>query len=105
MTNAQLIKRAALNSLGVLVYVYLVSLVMTNGDKIFGAADHKPFAPIAFLLLFVLSALITGGLVLGKPILLFLDGLKKEGVKLLIYTGASLLVLVLIMFAILIYLK
>jgi len=105
MKNSQLINRAIINALGVLVYVYLVSLIMTNGDKIFGTTDHKPFAPIAFLLLFVLSALITGGLVLGKPILLFLDGLKKEGVKLLIYTGASLLVLVLIMFSILIYLK
>jgi hypothetical protein len=96
MKNSKLIIRAILNSLGVTIYVFLVSQVMNNGEKIFGAVDNKNIAPIVFLLLFIFSALVTGGLVLGKPIMLYFDGLKKESVKLLFYTGASLFVLLLL---------
>ena len=44
-----------------------------------------------FLMLFVFSALLTGYLVLGKPIMMYVDGQKKEAVRLLFYTGAVLL--------------
>jgi hypothetical protein len=93
MKNSKLFKLAALNSLGVLVYIFLISLIMNNGDRIFGSVDNEVFAPVMVLLLFVFSALLTGGLVLGKPIMLYIDGQKKEGVKLLFYTGACLFVL------------
>jgi hypothetical protein len=98
MEKSKLIKRAILNSLGVLIYVVLVSVVLNNGQKIFGSLDNKVISPIVFLLLLVFSALLTGGLILGKPIMLYLDGFKKEGVKLLIYTGAGLFVWLLLAF-------
>jgi len=41
---------------------------------------------VAFLLLFVVSAAITGYLVFGQPILYYLDGQKKEALGLLGYT-------------------
>ncbi|NIM46902.1 MAG: hypothetical protein GTN40_01955 [Candidatus Aenigmarchaeota archaeon] len=41
---------------------------------------------VAFLLLFTLSAAVVGGLVLGKPIYLFLSGQKKESLKTALYT-------------------
>ena len=43
--------------------------------------------------IFILSALITGSLVLGKPILLYLDGQKKEGITLLFYTMIGLAII------------
>ncbi|MDP2944373.1 MAG: hypothetical protein Q8N57_02225 [bacterium] len=97
MKNSKLIMTAVLSSLGVAVYIFLVSLIMNNGEKIFGKMVG-PIAPVAFLLLFVFSALVTSGLILGRPIILYLDGKKKEGLKLLFYTGASLLVLLVLVF-------
>jgi hypothetical protein len=91
--NKKLVLFSVLHSLGVLVYVSLVALFMNNAEKIFGKTDNKFLSPVIFLLLFILSALITSSLVLGKPILLYLDGKKTEGVKLLIYTTVSLTVI------------
>jgi hypothetical protein len=104
MKNSNLIGRAILNSLGVLIYVSLVSLILNNGEKVFGQMN-KIIGPSVFLMLFVLSASVTGGLVLGKPILLYLEGFKKEGIKLFIYTGLSLLALILLSFMILFLMK
>lgn len=98
MKNSKLILTAVLNSLGVAIYVSLISLVMNNGDKIFGANDNEIITPIAFLMLFVFSALVTSGLILGKPLMLYFDGQKKEGLKLLFYTGISLFILMILIF-------
>jgi hypothetical protein len=48
--------------------------------------------------MFVFSALVTGYLVLGKPIMMYMDGQKKEALRLLFYTGAFLFILMLIGF-------
>lgn len=96
MKNSKLIQRGLVNSLGVLIYVFLVSLILNNGAKIFGEVDNELFAPVVFLMLFVFSALTTGSLILGKPILLYLEGAKKEAIKLLFYTGASLFIIIII---------
>ncbi|MFA5163652.1 MAG: hypothetical protein WC441_03970 [Patescibacteria group bacterium] len=94
--NLKLFKRAALSALGVLVYIFLLSLFMNNGNKIFGAEDNNMLAPILFLMLFVFSALVTGFLILGKPIMMYLDNEKKSALKLLFYTGVCLFVLLII---------
>lgn len=88
--NKKLILLSALNSLGVLAYVSLVVLFMNNAQRIFGKEDNSYLAPMIFLLLFILSALITGSLVLGRPILWYLNGKKSQAVKLLFYTIVSL---------------
>lgn len=80
-----LILRSFLNALGVSAYVAVVATVMQNGEKIFGKFNQI-IGPIAFLMLFVLSAGITGGLVVGKPLLLYFDNRKSEAVRLFIYT-------------------
>ncbi len=49
--------------------------------------------PTALLLVFIVSATITGLLVLGRPIYLYLNNLRSEAVKLLIYTVIFLLVI------------
>jgi hypothetical protein len=93
MNNNKLMGRASLNALGVMIYVYLVSLLLSNGQNIFGTMAGKVAGPMLFLMLFVFSALVTGYLVLGKSVTLYLDGAKKDSLKLLFYTGVDLLAL------------
>ena len=96
MKNSKLALLSALNSLGVLAYVSLVVLFMNNAQKIFGKNDQPPLTGIVVLMVFILSALITGSLVLGRPIMFYLDGKKAEAVKMLLYTMAGLFVLLLL---------
>lgn len=80
-----LILRSFFNALGTTAYVAGVATIMQNAEKIFGEMD-KATGPIAFLMLFVLSAAVTGGLVLGKPVLMYLNNQKSEAVKLFLFT-------------------
>lgn len=93
MNNSSLVRLAAGNALGTALYVFLVSQLMTHSQQLFGKIENSFLAPMVFLLLFVFSALVTGSLVLGKPIMMYVDGQKKEGVRLLFYTGAFLFIL------------
>ncbi len=81
----KLIKRGFLNALGTGAYVAIIVTIVFNGEKMFGSINSA-LAPIAVLLLFITSATITGSLVLGKPLLMYIDGQKKEAVHLLLYT-------------------
>jgi len=92
MKNSKLINYAIAHSLGVLAYVSLVVTFMNNAEKLFGKED-KPLTGVIVLLLFILSALVTSSLVLGRPIMMYLDGEKKDAVKLLFYTAAGLFIL------------
>lgn len=100
MNNNYFVKRAIGDALGTTAYVFLVSQIMTRGDQLFGKIENNLLAPMVFLLMFVFSALVTGYLVLGKPIMMYVDGQKKEAVRMLFYTGATLFVLMLIGFII-----
>jgi hypothetical protein len=83
MERSKLVLRSLVNALGATAYIALVAIFLSNAQNIFGAEEKKIFLiPLAMLLLFVLSAAVVGGLVLGKPILLYLDGEKKAGVEL-----------------------
>jgi hypothetical protein len=75
--SSKLILRGALSAIGVFIYVAAVAWLMFNGEKFFGKATSF-WMPVALLLLFVLSAAITGLLVLGKPILLYFNGEREN---------------------------
>jgi len=90
MNNSKITLRAFFDALGVLIYIFLVGSVMIHGEEIFGKVEGIVGMSL-FLLLFVLSASVVGLLVFLKPIQLYLDGMKKEGVKLLISTVGFLL--------------
>jgi hypothetical protein len=92
MNNKEIIKQSLLSSFGVFLYVSGVAWLMQNGEKLFGKMDHV-YGTIAFLLLFIFSALITGLLVFGFPALLFFEGNKKEAVKMIVYTTGWLFVI------------
>lgn len=104
MKNSKLATYSIIHSIGVLVYVSLVALIMNNGQKWFGNANNI-LGATAILLLFVLSAAIVGALVLGKPTLLYLDGKKKEAIKLFLYTISSLAIIILIVFTTLLFVR
>ena len=97
MKTALLAKLGALHALGVVAYIFLVAFFMNNASKWFGGEDGF-FAPVAALTLFVFSALVTGGLVLGRPVTLYLDGHKQDGFKLLLFTGLSLFIIMILIF-------
>lgn len=91
MKKSQYILKSFINALGVLVYVSGVALIMFNMEHAF---DNEPsfLVPVLMLLLFVTSAAITGSLVLGKPVMLYLDNQKKEALIFLASTLAWLVV-------------
>ena len=101
MTN--IIKRAFINSFGTAVYIILVATFIFSLQNL-SIKEEKVIIPIGMLLLFVFSAAITGFLVFGKPIMLYIDGKKKEAVSLLGYTLAILFLITVLVFILLIIL-
>ncbi len=88
---------------GAFLYIAGVAWFMFHIQVIFGQTG-KPdnfLAPLFALLLFVVSACITGFLVLGKPIQLYLEGLKKEA---FLFLSATIAWLVLFLFVIVVLL-
>lgn len=90
-----ILKTSFLQAVIMVFYIFLVTVIMQHGEVIFGKMNDY-IGPVAFLLLFVLSAAITGGLVLGRSILWYLDGRKEESVQLFFYILGWLLVFTLI---------
>ncbi|MFA5987598.1 MAG: hypothetical protein WC797_03035 [Candidatus Paceibacterota bacterium] len=89
--------KGLLSAAGVFVYVALISLFFSNTKDMFGSVPTpNMLIPMMMLLLFVFSAAVTGLLVFGGPVYLFLDNRKGEAVKLLSSTLFFLLVLVLL---------
>lgn len=86
---------AFLQALGVTAYISLVAVFMTHAESWVGSINQA-VAPVLFLTVFVLSASVTGALVLGKPIILFLENKKTDAIKLFIYTLAWLFAFVVI---------
>ncbi len=98
MSNKKIIVCAATHAALTALYVAAIASLMTYGETIFGEMPKNVFAPMGFLLLFVVSAAITGSLVFGKPLLWYLDGKKREAVRLAIYTILFLAVIVFAIF-------
>ena len=70
-----------LQTTGLVLYIFLVSLLMANINKIFVGMDRSsvPFlGPLAFLLLLVTSATISGLIVLGRAGVLFWEKKYQE---------------------------
>lgn len=94
MKKSEYFFKSLLSAIGVFVYTSAVAWLGFNNQRIFGKPANF-FMPLFVLLLFVISASITSLLVLGKPINLHLNGLKKEAFTLL-FTTLAWLVLFLI---------
>jgi len=92
----KLTKYALIDSLGVIVYVFLIALFFSSAQSIFGDGPKVVLIPLMMLLLLVLSAAITGSLVFGRSVLMYLDGDKKDSIKLVIYKMIVLFVMIFI---------
>lgn len=79
-------KTSFLNALYTVIYISVVAIIMQNGNKLFGEKDNL-VTPIVVLLLFTLSAITVGGLVLGKPLMMYFDNNKKEAVAMFLQTA------------------
>jgi len=98
MKTSKLMLHSFIHSLCVLAYTGAIAWFLFNGERFFGKKEDNFLMPLSMLLLFVLSAAITGLLVLGRPLAMYLNGQKKEGVKFLFYTLGWLVIIVLIVF-------
>ena len=96
MKKSQYIIKSLINASAVLLYVFGVSSFLSNAKYIFGEEDaqHKLLIPIFMLILLIISATITGLLVLGKPVHLYFSGQKKEAL-IMLFTTLAWLVLIL----------
>lgn len=97
----KIITRALIDAIGTVIYVILIASFMFSLQGL-SPKEDTIFVMTSMLLLLVCSAAITGFLVFGKPIMLYLDGKKKEAILLLIYTISMLFTITLIIFFILI---
>ena len=88
----------------VVVYVSIVAWVMQHAQEWF-KHGKTVLTPIAFLLLFVFSAAVVGTLVLGRPVLLYAEGQKKEALQFFGFTLLWLFVLTTAVFLILAAIK
>lgn len=93
MTKKQIIIRGFLDALGVAAYVTVFAWVVNNMANWFGSGPSGWMAPALMLLIFIISACVTGSLVLLKPVLLYMEGQKKESVQLFVYTLGFLVIL------------
>ncbi|OGE95559.1 MAG: hypothetical protein A3H72_01670 [Candidatus Doudnabacteria bacterium RIFCSPLOWO2_02_FULL_48_8] len=90
--NSKLLKTAIAHSVLVLAYIIIIVSVMNNAEKLFGPKENM-WAPVAFLMLFVLSAAVMGTLIFVKPVIMYMEGAKKEAIWLLGYILGCLVVI------------
>ncbi|MFA6917864.1 MAG: hypothetical protein WC285_03455 [Candidatus Gracilibacteria bacterium] len=94
-----ILKSAIINSTATALYIILVASFLFHVEDV-KLEEPSVLIPIFMLMLFVFSAALTGTLILGKPILLYLEGKKKESVSLLAYTLGIFFLTILLVFAV-----
>ena len=104
MENKKIWSVAIIDALLTGAYVAAVATFMTYANNLFGQADNV-LGGVTILILLVLSAVIVGALVLGRPLMLYLDGKKSEGIKTLLYTILSLFIIFVIFLIVLLIIK
>lgn len=97
MPLSKIAKTSLIDATLAALYVFVLSLLMSNNQVIFKGSPEFLIG-VAMLLVFVISATIMGYLVLGKPILMYVDGAKKEAVKLFYLTVTWLILIASVIF-------
>lgn len=104
MKNTKPAGQSFLYALGVVAYVAGIAALLSHGEQIFGKLNNF-IGPMVFLLLFVISALITGGLVLGRPVYLYFDNKKREGIELFFWTAGWLIAITVAIFVVVAFMR
>lgn len=85
MKSNNLVIMSLIHAASVYVYIFFVVMLMNSMQYIF-MEENEIAAALVMLVLFVVSACITGALILGKPILLYLEKKKQEALKMFFMT-------------------
>lgn len=83
---------------GTFAYITFIAWFFYNANNWFGKIEGF-WAPVMMLSLFVVSALITGSAVLGRPTWLYFGGQRKEALAAFLYTVGWMVVMLVIVFA------
>jgi hypothetical protein len=94
--NKTIIWKSLAHALGTAIYTALIAWFLFNGQHWLGNKPDNFLMPVLMLLLLVVSATITGLLVLAKPVMLYLSGAKKEALTFLFLTLSWLVIITLI---------
>ncbi|EQB63152.1 MAG: hypothetical protein RBG1_1C00001G0731 [candidate division Zixibacteria bacterium RBG-1] len=86
---------AFFQALGLALYVGLFAFLAIHIVPWFenNPATHPALGIILFLLAFVISAVISGSIILGYPIFLFFEGKRKDALKIVLWSVVWLLLL------------
>ncbi len=95
MKSSEYLYKSFPGAFGTFLYTFLVALLMFDGKAVFGGAPSF-LEPLFILLLFIISASLTGLMVLGRPVQYYFDGHKKEAFVLLFATLSWLVLFTLI---------
>jgi hypothetical protein len=85
MSTKKLCLLSLIHALLASLYIFLVSLLLQNGETIF-ESEKNLFIPVFMLSLLTFSVAFMGVLIFGRPIKLYLDNHKKESINFLIAT-------------------
>lgn len=85
MKHQATIIKSFLCAAGAFAYIGGVAWLLFNAGR-FVHVVQSPLIPVFMLLLLVISATITGLLVLGRPVMMYLSGQKKEALTFLLAT-------------------
>ena len=96
MKKNEYIYKSFVNAGGVFAYISALVWFIFNAEKIFGSYPGL-LGPVIGLLVFIISASVTGFLVLGKPIELFISGEKRVAIQMLFTTIAWLTLFLLVL--------
>lgn len=91
-------------ALGVTLYCSFVGLFFWKGNELFGKVPNF-FGPVAFLLLFSVSALLCGLIVFYQPYKFFFDNKRKEAADLVLATAGWLFLFFIIFLVSAVFLK
>jgi hypothetical protein len=94
MKKLKFLALPSLHALAVVIYVGAVATLMAQIERFNPEPHLNPAMMISlFLLLFVISAATVVSLIFVRPLLMYLDGKKKEG---LLFLGATILALIIV---------
>ncbi|MFH1509442.1 MAG: hypothetical protein ABIE68_04725 [bacterium] len=95
MTIQKITGQSLLHALGVALYIFLIAQIMFSMESVMGKIDDS-WGFMIMVMIFTVSAAITGSLVVFRPVYLYMEGQKKEGVQFLLYTIGWLFLITLI---------
>ena len=97
MKNLSLFLRGLIQAIIAVAYIVLVVSIMSQKQKWVGP-NPEVITGTLMLLLFVVSAAVMALVVFGTPVIWYIDGKKKEAIRLVLYTIGSLAGILIIAF-------